>query len=172
MWSTARASSIVQQLMNQRMFPLTLQGAGRRDAVAEQMKRFWLAAILLSVFPWVAAQESEAPAPSAAQANAAFVIDIQAPDDIKEVLTRHLELQRYRELTDLSDDELERLMRQADQDARKLIGTLGYFSPDITMERQSASASTPWPVVKIIVNPGEAAHQASQHSIHRRHRHR
>ena len=122
------------------------------------MKRLWLAAALLCAASWAAAQESAAPAPApgAAQANAAFVIDIQAPDDIRELLTRHLELQRYRELTDLSDDELERLMRQADQDARKLIGTLGYFSPDISMERQAASVNTPWPVVKIIVNPGEA----------------
>lgn len=120
------------------------------------MKRFFLAALLLGTLHWVLAQETAAPAPSTAQPSAAFVIDIQAPDDIKELLTRHLELQRYRELTDLSDDELARLMRQADVDTRQLIGTLGYFSPDITMERQAASADTPWPVVKITVNPGEA----------------
>lgn len=120
------------------------------------MKRFCLAAALLGVSPWVMAQQAAAPTPSTAQPSTAFVIDIEAPDDIKELLTRHLELQRYRELTDLSDDELARLMRQADVDARQLIGTLGYFSPDITMERQAASAGTPWPVVKITVNPGEA----------------
>jgi translocation and assembly module TamA len=89
-------------------------------------------------------------------ANSAFDIHIDAPDDIKQLLTRHLELQRYRELTDLSDDELERLMTQAKEDARKLIGTLGYFSPDITVERQSASEHMPWPVVNITVLPGAA----------------
>ncbi|MBE0472958.1 autotransporter assembly complex family protein [Rhodoferax sp.] len=126
------------------------------------MKRFFLAALLLGSLPWVLAQEAAVPTstptpvPSAAQSSAAFVIDINAPDDIKALLTRHLELQRYRELTDLSDDELARLMRQADVDARQLIGTLGYFSPDIHLERQPASADTPWPVVKIVVNPGEA----------------
>jgi len=126
------------------------------------MKRFFLAALLLGSLPWVLAQESAAPTstptpvPSAAQPSAAFVIDIKAPDDIKELLTRHLELQRYRELTDLSDDELARLMRQADVNARQLIATLGYFSPDIRLERQAASADAPWPVVKIVVNPGEA----------------
>ena len=120
------------------------------------MKRFCLAVILLGALPWVLAQEVAAPAPTTAQPSTAFVIDIQAPDDIKELLTRHLELQRYRELTDLSDDELARLLRQADVDAHQLIGTLGYFSPDITMERQAASAGTPWPVVKITVDPGEA----------------
>ncbi|MDD2917440.1 BamA/TamA family outer membrane protein [Rhodoferax sp.] len=120
------------------------------------MKRYLLAVVLLGVLPWVMAQQAVTPAPGTAQPRAAFVINIQAPDDIQELLTRHLELQRYRELTDLSDDELSRLMRQADQDARQLIGTLGYFSPEITMARQAASADTPWPVVKIIVNPGEA----------------
>jgi len=126
------------------------------------MKRFYLATVLLGVSPWVMAQQATAttstptPTPSAAQPGAAFVIEIEAPDDIKELLTRHLELQRYRELTDLSDDELGRLLRLADQDARQLIGTLGYFAPEITMDRQAASADTPWPVVKIVVNPGEA----------------
>lgn len=123
------------------------------------MKPLLLAAALLMACSIAAAADSassEPPTPAAAQAGAAFVIDIQAPDDIKELLTRHMELQRYRELTDLSDDELERLLRLADQDARKLIGTLGYFAPVISMERQPASASTPWPVVKIIVAPGEA----------------
>ncbi|MDD2879572.1 MAG: BamA/TamA family outer membrane protein [Rhodoferax sp.] len=91
-----------------------------------------------------------------APTSSAFVINVQAPDDIKQLLTRHLELQRYRELTDLNEDELERLMAQATEDARKLIGTLGYFSPAIVIERQSATAGTPWPVVNITVTPGEA----------------
>lgn len=94
--------------------------------------------------------------PAQTSASTAFVIDIQAADDIKQLLTRHLELQRYRELTDLNDDELERLMAQAQEDARKLIGTLGYFSPDITIERQNASSGRPRPAVKITVTPGEA----------------
>ncbi|PKO62567.1 MAG: outer membrane protein assembly factor [Betaproteobacteria bacterium HGW-Betaproteobacteria-18] len=120
------------------------------------MKLFSLVLVLLLALPWASATELAPPVATTTQANAAFVINILAPDDIKELLTRHLELQRYRELTDLSDDELVRLMRQADQDARKLIGTLGYFSPIITMAHQPADASTPWPVVNITVTPGEA----------------
>lgn len=108
--------------------------------------------------PQLATQTPDAGNQAAALAptSSAFVINIQAPDDIKQLLTRHLELQRYRELTDLNDDELERLMTQAKEDARKLIGTLGYFSPTIAIERQSATAGTPWPVVNITVTPGEA----------------
>jgi translocation and assembly module TamA len=119
------------------------------------MKRFGLALVLLLVLPWVAASESTPTETGAMQARTAFVLNIQAPDDIKDLLTRHLELQRYRELTDLSDDELARLLRQAQEDARRLVGTLGYFSPVIAMAHQPAAAGST-PVVSITVTPGEA----------------
>jgi len=96
------------------------------------------------------------PVTTAAPASSAFVVHIEAHDDIKLLLTRHLELQRYRELTDLSEDELDRLLSLAEQDARKLVGTLGYFSPAITLARQPANAGAPWPVVNITVLPGVA----------------
>ena len=100
--------------------------------------------------------DEAAPAATAAPANSAFDIHIDAPDDIQQLLTRHLELQRYRELTDLNDDELARLMAQAEQHARKLVGTLGYFSPTVAISRQNASTTSPRPVVNIRVVLGEA----------------
>ena len=115
------------------------------------MNPFVLAALLLLAMPWARAADA---APVEAGTRAAFVINIQAPDDIKDLLTRHLELQRYRELTDLSDDELARLLRQAQEDARRLVGTLGYFSPAIAVAQQAASGGTP--VVSLTVTPGEA----------------
>lgn len=118
------------------------------------MMRFLLAALLLLAAPWAVAQETAPSDTSAPQAKAAFVIDVQAPDDIKDLLTRHLELQRYRELTDLSDDELARLLRQAQEDARRLVGTLGYFSPVIAMAHRPTPDGPP--VVTITVTPGEA----------------
>lgn len=118
------------------------------------MKLFGLTLVLLLVLPRVSAAESTPTEAGAKQARAAFVLNIQAPDDIKDLLTRHLELQRYRELTDLSDDELARLLRQAQEDARRLVGTLGYFSPVIAMAHQPAAGGTP--VVNITVTPGEA----------------
>ncbi|MGB4359078.1 MAG: BamA/TamA family outer membrane protein, partial [Rhodoferax sp.] len=72
----------------------------------------------------------------------------------KDLLTRHLELQRYRELTDLSDDELERLLRQAEEDARRLVGTLGYFSPVITLAHQPVPGGPA--LVTLTVTPGAA----------------
>lgn len=118
------------------------------------MKKFFLTALLLLAVPWAAAEEATPNDIIAAQGRAAFELNIQAPDDIKDLLTRHLELQRYRELTDLSDDELERLLRQAGEDARRLIGTLGYFSPVITLAHQPALGGPA--LVTLTVTPGEA----------------
>ena len=142
------------------------------------MTRFHLAMCVMLALPVVALAQPELPdvaatsdigtsgtpemplaseaalAATAAPANSAFDIRVDAPDDIQQLLTRHLELQRYRELTDLNDDELARLMAQAEQDARQLVGTLGYFSPNIAITRQIAGAGKP--VVNITVVLGAA----------------
>ena len=120
------------------------------------MTRFFVAVLLLLAGHWTLAEEATPTPPAAAAmpARVAFDVNIEAPDDIRDLLTRHLELQRYRELTDLSDDELARLLRQAQEDARRLVGTLGYFSPVIVMAQQPAGGGPP--VVTITVTPGEA----------------
>lgn len=85
----------------------------------------------------------------------AFVLDVRAPEDVRTYLTRHLEIQRYRELTDLDNNELARLIATAERNTRDLLGTLGYFSPVIDLELQDATAASPRTVV-IAVKPGEA----------------
>ena len=102
-------------------------------------------------------EPSAAPAPAASvpAPGAAFVLDVDAPNDVKQLLERHLELQRYRELTDLSDDELERLLDTARVDAQKLIATLGYFAPAITIVSTPSSDMATPRRVSIQVNPGE-----------------
>ena len=65
--------------------------------------------------------------------SAAFDITVRAPDGIRQLLEKHLELQRYRAVTDLDDNELARLVVLADKNIRELVGTLGYFSPEITI---------------------------------------
>ena len=115
-----------------------------------------LSAAALAQEPPAPVEAPPAEPPSAAPTSAAFGLEIDAPDDIRQLLTKHLELQRYRELTDLSDDELARLMDQAQQDARQLLATQGYFSPDITVRRLPANANATQPVVHIRVAPGEA----------------
>jgi translocation and assembly module TamA len=77
------------------------------------------------------------PAPgTSTAAREAFTLEIRAAREVRDVLQRHLELQRYRELSDLDDAELARLLTAAEQNARELLGTLGYFSPDVRVEQR------------------------------------
>ena len=61
----------------------------------------------------------------------AFDIEIRAPQAIQDYLQRHIELSRYRELTDLDATELDRLLKAAQSNVQDLLGTLGYFSPEV-----------------------------------------
>ena len=117
------------------------------------MKWLLALALALGLAPLVQAQSLPTSA-AAAPAVAAFSLDITAPDEVKQVLALHLELLRYRELADLSDSELARLLETAEQDTRELVATLGYFSPEIHIELVPASA-TAARVVKLSVAPGE-----------------
>ncbi|MCW5628849.1 MAG: outer membrane protein assembly factor [Rhodoferax sp.] len=87
----------------------------------------------------------------------AFVVDVRAPDQIRDYLERHLDLLRYRTLADLDDTELERLSIAADRNVRDLLGTLGYFSPEVSIERDRAVAGAQTGrIVRIAVTPGPA----------------
>lgn len=112
-----------------------------------------------------AAPAPQSPASAAQPAGPAFTLVISAPDEIKPLLERHLELQRYRELADLSDDELDRLLDLAKTDVQNLVATLGYFSSVITVERQAAAAPSTQRVVAIHVVAGEPV-QVSQVLLH------
>lgn len=100
-----------------------------------------LAALALLLMQPAAAQPSQAadaappPAPS-------FDIDIRAPDPARDLLQRHLELNRYREVHDLDDSEIARLITMAERDARELLGTLGYFSPEVRITREAGIRPT------------------------------
>jgi len=100
--------------------------------------------------------------PARADTNA-FDIRIEAPTAIRELLERHLQLERYRAVSDMEDAELARLMLLADTDVRKLLGTLGYFSPDVQISRSPASTpseQTSQPTVLIKVALGVATRTA------------
>ncbi len=86
----------------------------------------------------------------------AFQLDVQAPKDIREYLTRYLELQRYRKLPGLQASELSRLLGAADENARDLLGTMGYFSPAITIEmRENTAPDAAAPrTITLTVQPG------------------
>lgn len=73
---------------------------------------------------------------------ASFDLVIRAPDNVRPLLERHLELRRYREVPDLDDAEYARLITMAERDARQLLATQGYFSPEVKVTRQAGERPT------------------------------
>ena len=94
--------------------------------------------------------------------HAAFTLQVQVDDErIHDYLSEHLELQRFRQLPDLQDNELARLLGAADANARDLLATLGYFSPDITLQLLDTPAPAkdqPPRTVELRVQPGPRTH--------------
>ncbi|UUZ64824.1 hypothetical protein LP417_08280 [Polaromonas sp. P1-6] len=93
----------------------------------------------------------------------AFDIAVRTPPEfgpLRELLEKHLELQRYRAVTDLDDAELARLIVLAERNVRNLVGTLGYFSPDIRITREGGpnevNPLNQRPTIVVAVDPGEA----------------
>jgi translocation and assembly module TamA len=80
-----------------------------------------------------------------------FDLVVRAPDPLKEILERNLELRRYREVSDLDDAEIARLIVIADKDARELLATQGYFAPDVKISREAGARTT----LVVAVEPGE-----------------
>ncbi len=88
----------------------------------------------------------------------AFSLDVRAPEDIREYLEKNLELRRFQDLPGLQKRELSRLLGSADANARELLGTLGYFSPDIQIELTYTPEAEKAPnAVVVTVVPGEQA---------------
>ncbi len=87
----------------------------------------------------------------------AFDIAVRAPPQfnaLRELVERHFELKRYQAVSDLEEAELARLLVLAEDDVRKLVGTLGYFSPDIRITREDAALR---PIIVVTLQPGPAA---------------
>ena len=87
---------------------------------------------------------------------AAFDLVVRAPEPLRELLLRHLDLGRYRQVSDLDDAELARLVLLAEKDARELLATQGYFAPQVRIDREPG----PRPVLAVQVEPGARTHVA------------
>lgn len=111
-----------------------------------------------SVFkkPAQPAQDEAAASTGEAKASGqAFGLEVRAPKDIREYLEKNLELRRFQDLPGLQDRELSRLLGTADANARELLGTLGYFSPEILVELNATPDSKDAPrLVVVSVDPG------------------
>ncbi|MDR6858102.1 BamA/TamA family outer membrane protein [Variovorax guangxiensis] len=129
------------------------------------MPAFFCAGLLLllqgcSLLPKSEPAETEAGAKPVggekpAGAREAFSVSVKAPDTVREYLERNLEIQRYRQIDDLGAAELSRLMVAAEGNARELLGTLGYFTPTLTLELQETPEAKAPREVRITVDPGE-----------------
>lgn len=83
-------------------------------------------------------------------ANAAFDIRVETEDEeLREFIERHTELQRYRAITDLDEAEFARLMAVTERDVRNLLGTEGYFSPDVKVRRENSPGGRPTVVIAV-----------------------
>ena len=104
-----------------------------------------------------AATQSTADGASAlteAPATPSFDIRVEVDDDeLKTLVERHNELQRYRAVPDLDESEFARVMAVAESDVRDLLGTEGYFNPRIELRREAQPGTRP--VVVIAITPGE-----------------
>lgn len=72
--------------------------------------------------------------PQAGQAPLSFTVQVRSSQrDIAKHLERHLALQRYVHFPDLRELEFNRLMAEADTNARDLLAALGYFNPQLEL---------------------------------------
>lgn len=95
------------------------------------------------------------PAVATANGKPAFTLDVEAPKEIHDLLEKHLELRRFQHQPDLQRRELTRLLGATNANVRDLIGTLGYFSPTVTVEVTETPDSEEAPrKVTVKVEPG------------------
>ncbi len=119
-----------------------------------------LAAAVLGLGATATARAQQAgPAGAAAQGalpltSPSFELVIDAPATVRPLLERHLELGRYREVPDLDEVELARLLVLAERDARRLLGAQGFFNPRIDLATDTGLRP---PRVTLRVEPGEPA---------------
>ena len=105
--------------------------------------------------PEAQASEAAADASDTPTSNGnAFTIRVEAPADIRSMVTRFLDLKRYQKVPDLDNAELGRLMERSEIQIRQMLGTQGYFTPTIT-QKILAPAGAARPEVVITIEPGE-----------------
>ncbi|GAC1327406.1 MAG: autotransporter assembly complex family protein [Collimonas sp.] len=79
---------------------------------------------------------------SAIHANATYRVAIEAPAELKALLEQHLDLSRYKDRQDLSEDQLKFLMDTVDEQVTQLTSTEGYFSPKTTVTVEPGEIKT------------------------------
>jgi translocation and assembly module TamA len=113
----------------------------------------------LYLLPRSAPEPAQVETPAALNPERAeYRLEVQAPDALRKLLTTYLDLARFQNAPateGITAAELERLMRAAPAQARSLLETAGYFSAEVTVERDAAPAGVP--LLRVIVVPGPQA---------------
>lgn len=86
----------------------------------------------------------------------AYALEVRAPEPLRDLLVRHLDLARFREQADISEVEVGRLIAAAPAQAKSLLETEGYFNAEIDAQRIDAPAGGK-PTVRVTVEPGTQA---------------
>lgn len=92
----------------------------------------------------------------------AFELSIEANDkDIAPWMAQHLALQRYKNLSDLDDQEMAKLLRDADDQARELLATQGYFNPQLQWQLNATPSAIHLRQVNLNIDVGPLARIAA-----------
>lgn len=130
-------------------------GYGRPHHTALLMGLFglWIGWPLASL-----AQATPSPRTSTSAPLEAFSWEVRSPNaGVRDFLVQHLELRRYPALADLDAAELERLLVAADEQARELLATRGFFNPVLNWQHDKSSGRGPLGHITLDVETGPAA---------------
>jgi translocation and assembly module TamA len=78
-------------------------------------------------------------------------VEIDAPDALKGILQEHLDLARYTDRTDISDDQFQYMVETVDDQVRQFASTEGWFDP---VTKATVEGEGDKRVVHISVDPG------------------
>jgi len=81
-----------------------------------------------------------------------YRVRIDAPRQLDELIEQNLDLVRWRGNSRVDLEQLQRLVKEAPDQVRKLIATEGYYSPKVSAGLDTTGAQ---PIARVIVDPGE-----------------
>lgn len=90
------------------------------------------------------------------EVRARYRLEVEAPRRLKDLLAQNLDLARFRDAPasqGLTEEELDRLVAAAPEQARALLATEGYFNANVQINREQVAAGE-LPQVRVAVEPG------------------
>ena len=124
---------------------MVLAPSQRTEATPRRLRI--LAQIVLSVYAVLGAQ-----AATAQTQGINYNVRIDAPRQLDDLLEDNLDLLRWRGNSRVDLEQLQRLVRDTPEQAKALIATEGYYSPQVSAGLDTSGGT---PVARVIVEPGE-----------------